>query len=205
MGEVREATAKESCMSEEWKSIPDFPGYEISNTGRVFSFKKSKVGSELSLTSDKDGYQRVDLYVDGKRFNQKVHRLVMLAFGPIPEEGRDLVRHKDNNPLNNHITNLQWGTQKENHEDRKGHGTYWYGEKHPRAKTNSAHVLLARLMETLGHTREEIFEDMKIFTGVSKGWVKKVLNRETWKVLNITVSEAKYSPYSPPRKIEENI
>lgn len=43
----------------------------------------------------------------------KVHRLVALAFIPNPN-GYPIVCHKDNNPTNNKVENLYWGTQSDN-------------------------------------------------------------------------------------------
>lgn len=67
-------------------------------------------------------YYRIHLSVDGKKRAYCIHRLVAEAFCPIDkklvEQGltfKDLVvDHKDMNKLNNHYTNLEWVTQKEN-------------------------------------------------------------------------------------------
>lgn len=47
-----------------------------------------------------------------------VHRLVMQGFGE-PGAPDALVRHRDDNPFNNHISNLEWGTYADNAADRK--------------------------------------------------------------------------------------
>lgn len=50
-----------------------------------------------------------------------VHQLVARAFiGPCPP-GLE-VRHKDGNPANNHIDNLEYGTRADNMQDRLNHG-----------------------------------------------------------------------------------
>lgn len=51
----------------------------------------------------------------------RVHVLVLEAFDRPRPKGA-VCRHLDGNPINNHLSNLAWGTHKENTEDRKRHG-----------------------------------------------------------------------------------
>lgn len=55
----------------------------------------------------------MDLSKDNKVYRKGVHQLVAQAFVPGWFEGA-VVNHKDANKLNNHYTNLEWVTQKEN-------------------------------------------------------------------------------------------
>src|SRR5690606_11217835 len=58
----------------------------------------------------------------------RVHRLVMEAFvGPLPE-GME-VRHLDDDPDNNALSNLVYGTRSENLEDRVRLGTHHHARK----------------------------------------------------------------------------
>lgn len=57
----------------------------------------------------------VVLYKNGKQKNISVHRLVGIMFIPNPENKPE-INHKDTNKLNNHISNLEWNTKKENIE-----------------------------------------------------------------------------------------
>lgn len=104
-----------------YKSINGFDGYEISNKGNVKSLerdliRKSKLGKEyvyhkkesiLKPKTDKDGYKLVDLFKDGKSFTLKVHRLVAKAFISNPNNF-PIINHKDENPANNIVENLEW-------------------------------------------------------------------------------------------------
>jgi hypothetical protein len=74
---------------------------------------------------------RVEL--KGKLYS--IHRLVALAF--IPNiENKPQINHKDGNKLNNHFTNLEWVTNKENHRHKMEHGlnVTLSGEEHYRIK-----------------------------------------------------------------------
>ena len=99
-------------MKEIWKPIKDFEYYFISNFGRV---KSTKFGKEriLKLTKDKDGYLIVNLYKNNKSKTFKVHRLVAEVFLPNPYN-LPQVNHKDENPQNNIVTNLEWCDAKYN-------------------------------------------------------------------------------------------
>ena len=55
------------------------------------------------------GYSRVKLCKNGKGKLMLVHRLVAMAFLPNPEN-KPMVNHKDENPLNNCVDNLEWCT-----------------------------------------------------------------------------------------------
>ena len=91
-------------MIEEWKDVKSFNGYQISNKGRVRSFKRNFL-HYLTLYKDKDGYCIAVL--------SKVHRLVAEAF--LDNYSKDLqVNHKDENKENNNVSNLEMCNNKYN-------------------------------------------------------------------------------------------
>jgi hypothetical protein len=109
-----------TVLSDQWETIPSYPGYEVSSTGFVRSKRTGKV---LAFNTKRGNhpYQRVHLCHNGKSRYLLVHRLVLEAFvGPCPDGKQAL--HLDNNPKNNHLTNLRWGTVEENHStiNRRG-------------------------------------------------------------------------------------
>jgi len=101
-------------LNEEWRDIEGYEGlYQVSNYGRVRSFHRGD--SLLLLNTDRYGYPLAGLCKNGKRVSAKVHRLVAKAFIDNPNNS-PCVNHKDENPLNNHIDNLEWCTQAYNIE-----------------------------------------------------------------------------------------
>lgn len=87
---------------EQWKDIIYEKDYQISNLGRIKSFKWGKERI-LKPSLSKRGYLNVRL--NGK--NYLVHRLVAEAFIPNPNDYKE-VNHKDENPQNNIVSNLEW-------------------------------------------------------------------------------------------------
>ena len=80
-----------------------FPNYTVTKDGELFD----KNGRKLKPFIMKKGYHKYILYNDSEKKTYLVHQLVALSFIPNPNN-YDTVDHKDNNPDNNNIDNLQW-------------------------------------------------------------------------------------------------
>ena len=96
----------------------DIKGYEglymINREGKIISC--SKVSGFLILKEKykkpfkkANGYYQINLTKDGFKRNYYVHRLVAETFIPNPNNYPE-VNHKDENPANNHVENLEWCT-----------------------------------------------------------------------------------------------
>lgn len=136
--------------AERWAPVPGFPGYEVSTLGAVRSLKR-KAPVVLWQETDPDGYKRVKFFRDGKYHHRAVSRVVAHAFLGQAPEGRPYCCHRDGDPANNAVTNLRWGSQKENAADKVAHGTAQVGSKHPRAVLDeaTAAAIKRRLEESL--------------------------------------------------------
>ena len=100
-------------MSEEWRDVVGYEGlYQVSNQGRVKSFKWNKERF-LKPSMDKDGYLLVTLCAGGKRKTLKVHRLVCEAFHENPDN-KPQVNHINEDKTDNRACNLEWCTCKQN-------------------------------------------------------------------------------------------
>lgn len=108
-----------------WKDIPEYEGiYEISSNGIVRTSKNKTTYTEmhgvrkwkqreLKQKTDHDGYKKVSLWKEGKNKDFLVHRLVALAFLK-KQNGKNIINHKDCNPSNNSVDNLEWCNYSEN-------------------------------------------------------------------------------------------
>lgn len=110
-------------MTEQWRRIPGYESYEVSDLGRVRSFRKNWTGRLLKQSID-DGYPGVSIYGESDRSRRwPTHRLVLLAFvGPLPEGLHS--RHLNGNSMDNRLANLAYGTVSENAMDKLRHGTH---------------------------------------------------------------------------------
>ena len=72
-------------MSEEWREITGYPEYEISDLGRVRSWRaKGTAGGRREIPlilrcGNTKGYLHVTLYRNGERNNGWIHKLVLIA------------------------------------------------------------------------------------------------------------------------------
>lgn len=120
---------------ETWKDIPSTEGrYQISDHGRVKRKLYKRTNSNhvasweqeyrekiLTGSVDSHGYRQATFYVGGEKTVRFVHRLVAENFLNPPSEvlvaeclktghKKVFVNHKDEDPLNNHVDNLEWCT-----------------------------------------------------------------------------------------------
>lgn len=95
---------------EMWKKIDECPKYQVSTFGNI-----RKIGNDFNAPITINSYGRCvkTLTVNGKSKTFQVHRLVGKAFIPNPQNKPE-INHKDLNPKNNHISNLEWVTTSEN-------------------------------------------------------------------------------------------
>ena len=173
-------------MTECWKPVKGFPGYEVSDHGNVRSWRPPSGRGEvsapralkLSAVVNKP-YLRVSLYVDGKPKLRRVHHLVLEAFeGPRPLEMQGC--HNDGVATNNHIPNLRWDTMQSNADDRESHGTQVRGESvHNATLTNEQAKEIRERVLAKEWLRGDGVAYAKKF-GVGNSAISAVKNNLTW-------------------------
>jgi hypothetical protein len=125
-------------MTEMWCGIAGFEdSYEISTLGRVRSLDRvrrrgtgtnSRHGQILKAAHTESGHLTVSLCSPGKQMKRLVHRLMLEAFvGPCPP-GLEACHYNDD-PADNRLENLRWGTRTENILDAVRNGTHHNASK----------------------------------------------------------------------------
>ena len=163
-------------MAERWLAIRGWPGYQVSDLGRVRSLPRTlkdgrKIGGGfLAFDIGKNGYPRVGLSRRGHQRNKYVHQLVMRAFAGQCPPGME-VRHLNGNRADPRLVNLCYGTPEENTQDRALHGT----------NSRGLTAELVREMRTRYATdSRETYDSLSLAYGVSRQTVRMVLLRRTW-------------------------
>jgi hypothetical protein len=94
---------------EEWKQLPNYNNYEVSNLGKVRNNKTKRILKPFN----NGGYLYVGLSRFGLTQTFKIHQLVGLCFIENPNN-RKQINHIDKDGINNNITNLEWCSAAEN-------------------------------------------------------------------------------------------
>ncbi len=174
-----------STIPEGFRQIPGFPRYAIDANGTVLSTCRPGRANEypwseakpLSAVTAKDGYLAFNLCMDNGRVKQRtVHTLVLTTFVEPRPNGLEC-RHLDGNKLNNHVSNLAWGTGLQNRRDRILHGTSSEGEKNGCAKLTTCDVLEIRRRHKNGELLRLLADDFNV--SITAVWA--VATRRTWK------------------------
>lgn len=161
---------------EERRRIEGWPGYWVTNTGRVWS---DKSGRWLKPHRNEKGYPVLQLYDRGRCRGTYVHQLVAAAFlGPKPV-GME-TRHLNGDKQDNRPENLRYGTPRENRRDAFEHGTAvcpCVGAENPRAKLDEVAVTEIRNRYAAGGV---LLRELGSEYGVSEATVCKIVNRQLW-------------------------
>lgn len=170
---------------EQWRPIPGYPGYEVSDQGRV---KSLKFGRERILKQRKrnDGYLDIHLWKHGREQRKFIHRLVLEAFVGNPG-GKLECNHRNGIKTDNRLENLEWIDHSGNirHAFKTGLKSH-KGEKNPRAKLTAEEVLKIHEILVEGVPVREIAE---IF-GVSLTTIYDIKSGRRWShVTGITRSK----------------
>jgi hypothetical protein len=146
----------------EWRVIPGWPDYEISECGdarRITASKTTKAGRLLRGFVKENGYKIHLLRKDGVTRKVLAHRLVLEAFvGPAPPDKPEGC-HNDGTRSNNHWTNLRWGSRSDNQMDRVLHGTSKRGRQHHNVKLAETMVRDIRNRAALGESKIKIAKE----------------------------------------------
>jgi hypothetical protein len=173
----------------EYKLWPRNPDYRVGNDGSIWTKYHStnkKIGRRFiydtwrmrATTLSRLGYERLNLLVNGKWTQCRVHAVVLETFvGPRPE-GMEC-RHLNDIKTDNRAENLCWGTKTENHEDQRYNKGYVdiSGSRNPKAKIRIEDVKL------LKSGRDFTLEEKKEIArrnNITLQSIYKIIRGETW-------------------------
>ena len=179
---------------EEWRPIVAYEGYyEVSSLGNVRSsdrvvpipatvrrgpIKKRLQGRpmRLGVRGIGDRYKKVHLFKDGIGMHKSVHVIVLEAFVGVRPFGY-VVNHRDGDPANNRLENLEWCTPSENNLHAVVHGlAAIQGEDHWAHKYTASQVRMVRALRREGMTLLAI----ATHCGMPIGSVHNIVSGRTW-------------------------
>lgn len=177
----RELSPVSTLRGEVWKAVPGFESrYSVSNFGRVKSVPfEDRLGRHHKgglLSQIWDGrYFGLKLSVDGVVITIRVHQLVLLAFRGPPKPGQEC-RHKNDDQRNNRLTNLRYGSSKQNSDDQRKNKGFRRGSAHQNTILTDEQVAEIRALPA-GHKGFNVIEAWARKNGVSKGHVYNIRSR----------------------------
>ena len=184
---------------ERWLPVVGFPGYEVSECGRVRSYKVDSSG-KLATTpqrilkggNSQGNYPSVCLCNAGEQRSFYIHRLVTEAFLGACPDGLE-VCHNDGNPQNNHLDNLRYDTHQANVQDMM-ESDGWRPEQR---KLTDDQAIQLRILRFHG----SLIIDLATQFGIDRGAVEAICKGETYQeVGGPRVKHGKKAP-QPPKKL----
>jgi hypothetical protein len=176
-------------MKEIWKDIPGYEGfYQASNYGNIKSLERNN-GRGYRLKEkilkpgiDNIGRLHVNLLRYGIQKSYRVHRLVLMAFIGRCPDGMECM-HLDDNPSNNNLENLRWGTHMENqrmiHDHGRANPPDFRGGKSPLSKLTQDQVYRIRFLK--GKVEYGYWTKLAKAIDISHSTIKNVLSGKTWR------------------------
>lgn len=171
-----------------WKDIIGSEGlYQVSEDGKIRSLdrvvqtkdgKRRLAGRLLKLICSSRGYHMAKIRTkSGYVKTVYSHKLVATHF--LKKISGCVVNHKDGNKLNNHVSNLEWITQRENliHAFKNGLNKGPQGEKCANSKLKESDV--CEILEKLNSGMSR--KDIRTEYGVGRTCIYNIANNLTWK------------------------
>src|SRR3982751_757818 len=152
-------------MQEEWKSLKEFPGYEVSSFGNVVN---SKTNFYLTPSRNQHGVMNVGMMKNGVQCKRSLSLLVATEFVPKPIDLRfNAILHKDGNREHNFADNLEW---------RPRPFVFMYYEQLRKPYQN--HIKVPVLNVNTGEVFDNSLEAAKHYGVLERAVVHSILNDE---------------------------
>ena len=160
-----------------WRCVVGYPGYEVSNLGKIRGNKGFGKWPKRIITpiNNTDGYPTVKLSYNKTRKKQPVHKLVLNAFAR-KRKRNECASHLNGNKEDNRAINLVWETLKDNMNRKRLHNTMPNGERNGSAILSEIDVKNIRNLCLSGHT----FTSVGVKYGVTRTNIANIVKRKTW-------------------------
>lgn len=162
---------------EEWRDIAGYEGYYmVSNHGSVIALPVDGMVRRKTLlkaNTSWNGYLRVGLRRNGKTKFCMVHRLVAASFIE-NKNNKPIINHKDGNKQNNHVSNIEWCTHKENTEHAFDSG-----------------LIVRNIKKARNHERAFLIDELIILESAKSGKSIHKINGELKSILGFDSSRFK--------------
>jgi hypothetical protein len=158
------------------KSIPGQPDYFADEDGAIWSTKSGRPRRLKAFTRGRLGHLAVNLCQNGVYRLHSVHRLVAIAFIGEPPNGA-LVLHGDDDPTNNRIDNLRYGTPAENSAQMTARRRQAFGKRNANAILDVHQVSNIRRRHSAGESTASLAREFE----VSESSVRSAWNGRTWR------------------------
>ena len=172
----------QELIREKWKSlnIQEMASneiYEISNYGRIKSFKVDKKDGLIIKGSSLKGYKILNVKLkNGKRTTKYVHKIAAECFIPKDDDLQLYVIHLDFDKTNNHIDNLKWVTKETMYAHQKINPNYKRGAINY-SKLSETDVI--RLKKKLKRGKNKLYKLAKEF-GITHTQLNRIRSGENW-------------------------
>jgi NUMOD4 motif/HNH endonuclease len=182
-----------SAWLEKWVRIPfgdveNPPHYEVSNLGRVKSFKNSKDGTIIK-GSVIQGYRSLNLRLSGgKTINFYIHKLVAIHFVGLPaDELQKFIVHLDFDKQNNRAENLKWATKDEMVEHNRLNPAVINRKIPTRTKNYKLTESKVKVIKKMLKNDKNRYKTIARQFGITHTQLNRIKNGENWK--NVTIDD----------------
>ncbi len=172
----------QELIREEWKPLimqemASNEIYEISNYGRIKSYKVNKEDGLIIKGSSLKGYKILNIKLQsGKRTTKYIHKLVAESFIPKDDDLQQYVIHLDFDKTNNHVDNLKWVTKETMYAHQKINPNYKRGAINY-SKLSETDVI--RLKKKLKRGKNKLYKLAKEF-GITHTQLNRIRSGENW-------------------------
>ena len=186
--------------AEEWRPIPGWRDYSVSNLGRVrreysHCFRVLKIQRNVDT-----GYAIIGISCSGRRKTCNVHVLFALAFHGERPAGTEVRHFPDSDRMNCRASNLSYASPTQNAADRLVHGTQSFEHPLSRMRLSDGAVSLMRWL----HFEHEVSgRELASWFDIVVPGASRAINGVTWSHVPMVLSSKPAANDTTPPAAQE--